>query len=118
MCQATGVLTAIAEKRRRVWRFPLIYCVATWEFFLFQPLISMLMFGAIFCLALFSVWRYFRQAAPRAAGVVEGSRAAVDQKIEDQTEHRLDKIAAPFCKSARKSWTMKCAGSSQNFTMP
>jgi hypothetical protein len=31
---------------------------------------------------------------------------------------RLDKIAAPFCKSARKSWTMKCAGSSQNFTMP
>ena len=53
MCQATGALTAIAEKRRRVWRFPLIYCVA-WEFFLFQPLIAMLMFGAIFCLALFS----------------------------------------------------------------
>ena len=73
MCQATGALTAIAEKRRRVWRFPLIYCVATWEFFLFQPLIAMLMFGAIFCLAL---------------------------------------------KLARKSWTMKCAGSSQNSTMP
>ena len=82
------------------------------EFFLFQPLIAMLMFGAIFGLAV------FRQAAPRAAGVVKGLRAAVDQKIEDQTEHRLDKIAAPFCKSARKSWTMKCAGSSQNFTMP
>jgi hypothetical protein len=47
-------------------------------------------------LALFSVWRYFRQAAPRAAGVAEGSRAAGDQKIDDQTEHRLDKIAAPY----------------------
>jgi len=33
-----------------------------------------------------NVWRYFRQAAPRAAG--DGSRAVVDQKIEDQAEHR------------------------------
>jgi hypothetical protein len=32
--------------------------------------------------------RYFRRVAPRAAGVVEGSRDVVDQKIEDQTEHR------------------------------
>jgi len=50
MCQATGALTAIVEKRRRMWRFPLIYCVTTWEFFLFQPLIAvnLLMFGAIF----------------------------------------------------------------------
>jgi len=48
-------------------------------------------------LALFSVWRYFRQAAPRAAGVVEGSRAAVDQKIEMRFAHlkrilRLDRL--------------------------
>jgi hypothetical protein len=50
MCQATGALTAIAEKRRRMWRFPLIYCVATWEFFLFHPLITinLLMFGSLF----------------------------------------------------------------------
>jgi hypothetical protein len=109
MCQATGALTAIAEKRRRMWRFPLIYCVATWEFFFVS---------AAYCDQSANVWRYFRRAAPRAAGVVEGWRAAVDQKIEDQTEHRPGKIAAPFCKSARKSWTMKCAKSSQNFTMP
>ena len=78
--------------------------------------VGILFVSAAYCDA--NVWRYFRQAAPQAAGVVEGSRGAVDQKIEDQTEHRLDKIAAPFCKLARKSWTMKCAGSSQNFTMP
>ena len=39
MCQATGALTAIAEKRRRVWRFPLIYCVATWNSFCFSRLL-------------------------------------------------------------------------------
>ena len=50
------------------------------EFFLFQPLIAMLMFGAIFCLAV------FRQAAPRAAGVVEGSRAAA--RSEDRGSNR------------------------------
>ena len=80
--------------------------------------VGILFVSAAYCGQSANVWRYFRRAAPRPAGVVEGWRAAVDQKIEDQTEHRLDKIAAPFCKSARKSWTMKCAGSSQNFTMP
>ncbi|MGA7390508.1 MAG: hypothetical protein WBW99_21640 [Pseudolabrys sp.] len=43
-------------------------------------------FWRIHDLALFSVWRYFRQAAPRAAGVVEGSRAAA--RSEDRGSNR------------------------------
>ena len=84
--------------------------------------VGILFVSAAYCDA--NVWRYFlfgaifvRLRRERQA-LLRAREPPLDQKIEDQTEHRLEKMAAPFCKSARKSWTMKCAGSSQDFTMP
>jgi hypothetical protein len=97
--QCTSSCLLCARSERGILFVSAAYCDANvWRYFLF---------GAIFVRL-----RRERQALLRAR------EPPLDQKIEDQTEHRLEKMAATFSKSARKSWTMKCAGSSQNFTMP
>jgi hypothetical protein len=48
-----------------MWRFPfLIYCLACWEYFLFEPLIALNL----------QMIGYFRRATPRAASDFERSR--------------------------------------------